>query len=139
VADTASTPGVIALDFLADGGNGVTFVSGGPALNLSNFANGKLRFEIAVASYGSNTKGLAIKMESPGDGCRNIDYVLPDAIKPPADGQFHTVTLDVAAVAGQKNADCFTLENISVPFGIFPVWDDQQGVSFKVRNIQLLQ
>ena len=67
---------------------------------------------------------------------RNVDYIVPDAMKPPADGQFHTVTLNVA---GTKNAPCFTLENIVVPFGTFPVWDDQQGVDFQVRNVQLLQ
>lgn len=139
VADTTTTPGVIALEFVADGANGVTFVSGGPALNLANYANGKLRFDLRVDSWGSNTKGLAIKMESPGDGCRNIDYVLPDAVKPPADGQWRTVELALADVAGQKNAACFMLENISVPFGIFPVWDDQQGVRFSVRNVMLLQ
>jgi len=137
VLDTTTTPGVIDLQFLADGADGVTFVSGGSPLNLSNYANGKLRFELAVSSWGSNTQGLAIKMESPGDSCRNIDYVVPD--KPPADGQFRTVTLDVAAVAGQRFKDCFMLENISVPFGIFPVWGDQQGVRFQVKNVQLLQ
>ncbi len=139
VVDTGSVPGVMDLQFRADGANGVTYLSGGPALNLSNYANGRLRFELKMVERGSNTRGLAIKMESPGDGCRNIDYALPAAMTPPVDGQFHTVTLNVADVAGQKNAPCFTLENISVPFGIFPAWDDQQGVRFQVRNVQLLQ
>lgn len=139
VADTTSDPGVMDLSFLADGDNGVSFVSGGPALNLDNYANGRLRFDLRVTNWGSNTQGLAIKMESPGDGCRNVDYLLPDAMKPAADGQWRTVTLNVADVAGQKNKDCFTLLNISVPFGIFPAWGDQQGVQFQVRNIELLQ
>jgi beta-glucosidase len=130
--------GVADLQFAADGGNGI-FTLRGSAINLSNFAAGKLQFDVAVSSYGANTKGLAIKMESPGDGCRNVDYVIPDAQKPPADGQFHTVTLNLADVAGTKNAACFTLENIVIPFGIFPVWDDQQGVNFQVKNVQLLQ
>ena len=130
--------GVADLHFAADGGNGIFTLTGG-AINLSNYAAGKLQFEVAVTSYGTNTKGLAIKMESPGDGCRNVDYIVPDAMKPPADGQFHTITLNVADVAGTKNAPCFTLENIVIPFGIFPVWDDQQGVDFQVRNVQFLQ
>jgi beta-glucosidase len=129
--------GVADLNFAADGGNG-TFNFKGSALNLSNYANGTMQFEVAVSSYGTNTQGLAIKMESPGDGCRNVDYILPDAVKPPADGQFHTVVLNIADVAGAKNAECFTLDNIVVPFGIFPVWDDQQGVAFQVRNVQLV-
>lgn len=135
---TANVAGGVAdLKFAADGGNG-TFTFKGSAVNLSNYAAGTLQFEVAVSSYGANTKGLAIKMESPGDGCRNVDYVLPDAVKPPADGQFHTVTLAVTDVAGTKNAPCFTLDNIVIPFGIFPVWDDQQGVDFQVRNVQLV-
>ncbi|WP_082541670.1 MULTISPECIES: glycoside hydrolase family 3 N-terminal domain-containing protein [unclassified Rhizobacter] len=126
------------LQFAADGGNG-TFYFTGSGLNLSGYAGGTLQFELAVSSYGTNTKGLAIKMESPGDGCRNVDYLIPDAMKPPADGAFHAVTLNVADVIAVKNAPCFTLDNITVPFGIFPVWDDQQGVSFKVRNVKLVQ
>lgn len=134
VADTATTPGVMDLQFLADGGNGITTIGGGP-VNLANYAaTGKLSFEVKVVSWGTNTAGLAIKMESPGDGCRNIDYVVPQSAVP-VDGQFHAVVLDVADVAAQKNADCFSLENISVPFGIFPVWDQQQGVHFQVRNV----
>jgi beta-glucosidase len=128
--------GVADLKFAADGGNG-TFTFKGSAINLSNYAAGTMQFEVAVSSYGTNTQGLAIKMESPGDGCRNVDYILPDAVKPPADGLFHTITLNVADVAGTKNAPCFTLDNIVIPFGIFPVWDDQQGVDFQVRNVVL--
>jgi beta-glucosidase len=126
------------LQFAADGGNG-TFYFTGSGLNLGGYAGGTLQFELAVSSWGTNTKGLAIKMESPGDGCRNVDYVIPDAMKPPADGAFHAVTLNLADVVVVKNAPCFTLDNITVPFGIFPVWDDQQGVSFKVRNVKLVQ
>lgn len=126
------------LQFAADGGNG-TFYFTGSGLNLGGYAGGTLQFELAVSSWGTNTKGLAIKMESPGDGCRNVDYVIPDALKPPADGAFHAVTLNLADVVVVKNAPCFTLDNITVPFGIFPVWDDQQGVSFKVRNVKLVQ
>lgn len=124
------------VNFLADGGNG-TFTFKGAGLNLANYAAGTLSFDVKVHSYGANTKGLAIKMESPGDGCRNVDYILPDAIKPPADGQVHRITLNVADVVANENAPCFTLENVTVPFGIFPVWDDQQGVRFEVSNVTL--
>jgi len=126
------------VNFLADGGNG-TFTFKGAGLNLTNYAAGTLSFDVKVLSYGANTKGLAIKMESPGDGCRNVDYILPDAIKPPADGQVHHITLNVADVVANENAPCFTLENVTVPFGIFPVWDDQQGVQFEVTNVVLTQ
>ena len=127
-----------ALNFLADGGNG-TFTLKGSGLNLVNYAAGTLAFDVRVLSYGANTRGLAIKMESPGDGCRNVDYILPDAVKPPADGQVHRVVLNVADVVANENDPCFTLENVVVPFGIFPVWDDQQGVQFEVTNVTLTQ
>ncbi|WKB55387.1 glycoside hydrolase family 3 N-terminal domain-containing protein [Eleftheria terrae] len=130
--------GVISARFLADGANGTLALHGGP-LNLSRFAQGQLRFELKVMDWGSSSGRLALKMESPGDGCRNVDHILPADALPPADGQFHTVTVDVAAVAAQKNAPCFTLDRLSVPFGIFPPWDDQQGVRFEVRNIRFQQ
>ena len=135
VADATTTPGVMDLQFLADGGNGITTIGGGGPINLANYAvSGKLSFEVKVLSWGTNTAGLAIKMESPGDGCRNLDYIVPQSAVP-ADGQFHTLVLNVADVAAQKNNECFSLENISVPFGIFPVWDNQQGVHLQVRNV----
>ncbi|MGE5866623.1 MAG: hypothetical protein ACM32J_16225, partial [Rhizobacter sp.] len=126
------------LQFLADGGN-ATFTLKGSGLNLANYANGTLSFDVKVLTYGANTKGLAIKMESPGEGCRNVDYLLPDAVKPPADGQVHRVTVPVADVVANENAPCFTLDNVVVPFGIFPAWDDQQGVRFEVANVVLTQ
>ncbi|CAN7329164.1 glycoside hydrolase family 3 N-terminal domain-containing protein [Rhizobacter sp. LjRoot28] len=126
------------LQFLADGGN-ATFTLKGSGLNLANYANGTLSFDLKVITYGANTKGLAIKMESPGEGCRNVDYLLPDAVKPPADGQVHRITVPVADVVANENAPCFTLDNVVVPFGIFPAWDDQQGVRFEVANVVLTQ
>lgn len=137
VVATAVTGGYN-VNFLADGGNG-TFTLKGSALNLANFASGTLAFDLKVISYGANTKGLAIKVESPGDGCRNVDYILPGAVKPPADGQVHHIVLNLADVVATENAPCFTLENVVVPFGIFPVWDDQQGVQFEVTNVTLAQ
>ena len=71
-------------------------------MNLSNYANGKMSFDVNVSTYGTNTQGLSIKMESPGNGCRNIDYILPAAQKPPADSQWHTLVLNIADVAAQK-------------------------------------
>jgi beta-glucosidase len=136
VADTTTTPGVIDLNFLADGDNGISFISGEP-INLSHYASGQLSFELRVTSWGANTSGLVIKMESTGTDCRNNDYPVP--VRPPADGQFHTVTLNVADVAGSEFNPCFTLENIRTPFGIFPAWGDQQGVQFQVRNLRFTQ
>lgn len=136
VADTTTTPGVIDLSFLADGDNGISFISGEP-INLSQYASGQLTFELRVTSWGSNTSGLVIKMESTGTDCRNNDYPVP--ARPAADGQFHTITLNVADVAGSEFNPCFTLENIRTPFGIFPTWGDQQGVQFQVRNIRFTQ
>ena len=129
--------GVADMQFLADGDNGITTFTSAPPINLSNYASGKVSFDLNVSSYGANTQGFSIKMESPGTDCRNVDYLVPSAQKPPADGQWHTVVLNIADVAATKFNACFTLEDISVPFGIFPVWGDQQGVNFQVRNVVL--
>jgi beta-glucosidase len=134
---TANVAGGVAdLQFAADGDNGIFTLTGTP-INLGYYANGKMTLDLKVSSWGTNLQGLAVKMESPGTDCRNVDYVIPSAMEPAADGQWHTLTLNIADVAGTKFNDCFTLEDISVPFGIFPVWGDQQGVNFQVRNLTL--
>jgi beta-glucosidase len=144
VVDTTTTVGVLDLNFIAEEpkvnepkANGVTFVKTQTPINLTNYANGKLTFDLKILDWGTNTGGLAIKMESPGDECRNIDYPLPE--RTAADGAFYTITLNVADIAANKNKDCFGLEYLNVPFGILPKWDDQQGVRFQVKNIVFSQ
>ncbi len=131
---TVLAGGELSLDFATDGANGLFFFSQGTALNLADYASGKLEFEINVASYGSNLGGLMLKMESPGNACTTGDV----AFGRPVAGSWQKVSMKLSDVKAQA-ASCFDLRNINVPFGVFPKWEDQQGVKFQLRNIRFVQ
>ncbi|WP_229421852.1 glycoside hydrolase family 3 protein [Massilia aquatica] len=121
------------MHFAADGGDGLVMITGTP-VNLSNFANGTLQFEIKVASYGANTGGLAVKMESPGTNCKSGDYVFGR----PAPGGWTPVSVKVSTLIAAADP-CFDLRNIGMPFGTLPKWGDQQGVQYKLRQIRFVR
>jgi beta-glucosidase len=93
-----------------------------------------LQFEINVGSYGANTGGLAVKMESPGNNCKSGDHVFGR----PAPGSWTPVSVKVSALIGAADP-CFDLRNIGMPFGTLPKWGDQQGVQYKLRQIRFVQ
>jgi beta-glucosidase len=126
--------GELAMNFAADGADGLVYFSDGNSLNLSNFVGGNLSFEVLVQDYGSNSQGLVIKIESSGTNCNTGDV----AIGRPASGNWQTISLPLAQVAGAASG-CFNWQNINVPFGILPKWGDQQGVKMQVRNIRFVQ
>ncbi|RSZ57231.1 glycoside hydrolase family 3 protein [Massilia atriviolacea] len=119
--------------FAADGGDGLVMITGTP-VNLSNFAGGTLQFEINVGSYGANTGGLAVKMESPGNNCKSGDYLFGR----PAPGIWTPVSVKVGALTAAADP-CFDLRNIGMPFGTLPKWGDQQGVQYRLRQIRFVQ
>ncbi|MDR7379742.1 beta-glucosidase [Rhodoferax ferrireducens] len=126
--------GELALNFAADGGDGLLFFNDSAPINLVNFASGKLEFELNVSSYGSNSGGLVVKLESAGTNCTTGDVLFGR----PAAGGWQTVSLPVGTLTAAKTA-CFDLRRTSVPFAIFPKWGDQQGVQFQVRNVRFTQ
>ncbi len=125
--------GELRLSFKADGGNGLFYLTGNP-VNLSNFAQGKLTFDILVESYGSNSAGLTVKMESPGNNCNTGDYLFGR----PVVGSWQSVSVPIPQLLLAATA-CFTLQNVGMPFGTLPKWDEQQGVAYQLRNIRMLQ
>lgn len=126
--------GELSLNFAADGGNGLFYFAEGTPLNLGDYVGGKLSFEINVADYGRNLGGLVVKLESSGTACNTGDFLFGR----PAAGSWQTVSLKLSDVAAAASS-CFDWHNISVPFGILPKWDDQQGVKMQVRNIRFTQ
>ncbi|NRR32833.1 glycoside hydrolase family 3 protein [Oxalobacteraceae bacterium] len=121
------------LGFAADGGDGLLMVTGTP-VNLSNFAAGKLQFDIHVSNYGSNAAGLAVKMESPGTNCNSGDHLFGR----PALGSWVAVSINVSDLTAAATS-CFELRNVGMPFASFPKWGDQQGVQYELRNIRFVQ
>ncbi|MES2931956.1 MAG: putative glycoside hydrolase [Pseudomonadota bacterium] len=130
----ALVPGAeMSLNFLADGGDGLFFFDAGTALNLINYASGKMEFEINVEEYGNNTSGLVVKMDSVG-GCTSGDTLFGR----PAVGQWQQYSINISDLTANP-ASCFDLHNISVPFGTLPKWGEQQGTKYSVRNVRFVQ
>ena len=126
-----ATDGSVSINFAAGtGANGLFYITGSP-VNLSAFSGGSLNFEILVDSYGSNTSGFAIKMESPGTNCVSNDV----AIGRPAAGSWQTISLPMSQILVAPQP-CFSLANVNAPFDILPRWGDQNGVKFRVRNVR---
>lgn len=126
-----TSDGSVGISFAANtGANGLFYITGSP-VNLSAFASGSLSFELYVDSYGSNTSGFAVKMESPGSNCVSQDV----AVGRPAAGSWQTISLPMSTVLAAPQP-CFSLSNVSAPFDILPRWGDQSGVRFRVRNVR---
>ena len=114
-------------------GNGLFYVTGGP-LNLQAFGRGKLEFELLVESWGSNTQGLAIKLESTGQGCHSNDY----RIGRPQAGVWTHFSLPMTEVLANPTP-CFRLDQLSAPFDLLRIWGDQSGVALRLRKVAFRQ
>lgn len=131
VLNFSNTNGELQIQYAnQSGGNGLFFISGN-AVNLNALANASLKFEVLVESYGVNTSGLAVKMESPGNNCVSHDY----AIGRPAVGSWQTVSIALAQLTASKEA-CFSLGSVNAPFAILPVWGQQSGVQMRLRKLR---
>ncbi|MDN3577514.1 glycoside hydrolase family 3 N-terminal domain-containing protein [Chitinimonas viridis] len=114
-------------------GNGLFYVTGGP-LDLQAFDHGKLEFELLVESWGGNTQGLAIKLESTGQGCHSNDY----RIGRPQAGVWTRFSLPMTEILANPTP-CFRLGQLNAPFDLLPVWGDQSGVALRLRKIAFRQ
>lgn len=108
------------------------FIVNGTLQNLSNYSvSGELQFDLFVESYGSNTQGLVVKMESSDTG-PDIFIGGPDVW--PA-GQWHTVRIPFATL-GLNDAQ---IKEVIKPFVVLPSFGEvQRGTSFRFRNVQLV-
>ncbi len=115
------------------GVNGLFYaITPSPAtVNLSAFANANIKFDILVESYGRNTSGLVMKMESPGTNCITHDFSLGR----PASGSWQSISVPVSQVMASREA-CFSLSNVNAVFDLLPRWGDQRGVQMRIKNLR---
>jgi len=118
---------VIEVDFKADGGNGVFYIQSPTGVDLSDFASGKLVFDLKVLDYGSNTSGMVMKVDC-GYPCTSGDQSLGVV----ASGAWQTIEVEVNTLA----AGGLDLDQVNTGIVIFPTWDDQQGVTFLLDNVR---
>lgn len=128
VLEAGATPDISITYANTNLGNGLLYINGA-GIDLSRYSSGKLAMDLQVASYGSNTTGLAIKLES-ANSCVSNDV----PIGRPAVGQWQTIVLPMSQVLANQQT-CYSMSSFN-SFNIFPTWGDQVGVQFKVRNIR---
>lgn len=112
--------------------NGLAFIQSNVGRDVSAFAaNGQLVFDIKVLSYGTNTNGLVVKIESgPSTGTGDL------IINPPV-GEWTTFALNIAdMIAHAGTSAAFNMSTVNSPFVFLPAWDDQGGVSVQLDNIR---
>lgn len=115
------------------GVNGLFYaITASPAtVNLSAFANANVKFDVLVESYGRNTSGLVMKMESAGNHCITHDFSLGR----PVAGSWHSFSIPLSQVMASREA-CFSLANVNAAFDILPAWGDQRGVQLRIKNVR---
>lgn len=114
--------------------NGLAFIQSTSGRDVSAFAvDGQFVFDIKVLSYGSNTSGLVVKMES-GPATGTGDWIISPA---PAVGVWTTVRLDIAdMIAHAGTSGAFNINTVNSPFVFLPTWDNQSGVQVQFDNIR---
>ncbi|MCP8899945.1 family 16 glycosylhydrolase [Gilvimarinus xylanilyticus] len=123
---------VLDINFAETGENGLAFIQSTTTKNARAFAsNGKLRFDIKVLDYGTNTGGIVVKAES-GPGVSTGDYVIE---RVPED-VWTTLTIDIADLLAAPGGSGFNIDAFNTPFVILPAWNDQGGVHLRVDNIE---
>jgi beta-glucanase (GH16 family) len=125
---------VTQVTFSESANNGLMFVQSTSAKDLSAFAtnDGYLTFDIKVLSYGSNTSGLVVKMES-GPATGTGDYV----IESPALNTWTTVQIPIADMLNHPGTSgAFDISAMNTPFVFLPVWGDQSGVQVQLDEVR---
>lgn len=114
--------------------NGLAFIQSNVGRDVSAFAaDGQFVFDIKVLSYGTNTNGLVVKIES-GPATGTGDWIITPA--PPV-GEWTTVTLNIADMIAHGGTNgAFNMSTVNSPFVFLPAWGDQSGVSVQLDNIR---
>lgn len=127
VVDVAGRGQVVEVSFDDDPGtSGVFYFQSAQPVDLSGFDGGVLTFDIRVLDYGSNTSGMAFK----------VDCVYPctsgdQALGVVGNGDWESISINVSDL---RNAGLNT-QNVNTGLVIFPTWGDQTGVTFQIDNV----
>ncbi len=106
--------------------NGVFYIQSAQSVDLSGFDNGLLTFDLKVVDYGTNTNGMALKVDCVYP-CSSGDQSLGVV----ANGEWQSFSINVSDL---RNAGLDT-SRVNTGLVIFPAQSDQQGVHFQLDNI----
>ena len=119
---------VVEVNFKADDtSSGVFFFQSAQSVDMSALDAGNLIFDIKVTDYGTNTKGMAYKVDCVYP-CSTNDQVLGVV----GDNVWETIIIPVSTL---KVLGLDTTK-VNAPLALLPVDGDQQGVTFQVDNVR---
>lgn len=118
---------VLEVSFDADASvNGVFYIQSLATIDLSAYTNGYVSFDIRVTDYGTNTTGMAMKIDC-FFPCTSGDQSLGVV----GDGNWETVNVPVQQLIDGG----LDVTKVNTGIVIFPAPDDQGGVTFQLDNI----
>jgi hypothetical protein len=108
---------------------GVWFIQSSSGVNMSDYANGSLEFDIRVLSYGTNTSGMTMKVDCIFP-CTSGDQPIGVV---GAGGLWETVSVPVSQLVNGGLA----LSTVNTGLVIFPNFGQQEGgINFRLDNIR---
>ncbi len=120
------------------GTNTVTFFQSAAALDLTAWAGGTMEFDMYVVSQPGNPAAnpwiMKVDCVFP---CSTGDVPLTDSNEGvlPATGVWQHYSFDLDALAARG----LDLGQVDTPLVIFPAWGSQDGATFRIDNVQLIQ
>ena len=118
---------VINVEFGTAGADGLLYIQSAQPVNLADFSEGALIFDVKVTNYADTTSGLSFKIDCIYP-CTTGDQVLGVV----GDGVWETITVPVSDLV---NAG-LNVNSVNTGLVIYPTWGDQQGVQLQVDNIR---
>ena len=126
-SDDAERGKVIEVSYDSNGADGLLYIQSGRPVNLADFSEGALVFDIKVLDYAETTSGISYKVDCIYP-CSTGDQVLGVV----GDGQWETITIPVADLVTLG----LNVNSVNTGLVIYPTWGDQQGVTLQVDNIR---
>ena len=105
---------------------GVFYIQSLSQVDMSGFSTGNITFDIRVTDYGSNTTGMAMKIDCIFP-CSSGDYDLGVV----GNGEWESISISIADLISAG----LDITSVNTGIVIYPAPGDQAGVTFEIDNI----
>ncbi len=129
-SDDAERGNVLQVSFGTAGADGLLYIQSGQPVNLTEYSDGALVFDLKVLDYAETTSGISYKIDCIYP-CTTGDQVLGVV----ADGVWETITVPVQDLINRG----LSITSVNTGIVIYPTWGDQQGVTLQLDNVRWLK